>query len=292
MTPFRMASCLLPSICALLIAGASHAQQTATSSSASVSASGCCREQLGFASHLAAEGDYFRAIGEYKRFLYVCPGDTNRADAAYQVGRCYFQAGRYGDVLEWRNTAQLDSRRSTEASLLVGHALFRLTTYYRALAELEPLTRSDSGMQSANQARYLAGLSLVRLDRGPEAVPLFLAVEESSPYWSKARGYAQALESNRPVPRKSPVLGGTLAVVPGLGYAYAEHFGTALAALVVNGLLWWATLDAFDDGHEAAGATYSIFAVGFYLGNIVGTVQSVDRYNAYQAEFYRSQFPE
>jgi hypothetical protein len=130
------------------------------------------------------------------------------------------------------------------------------------------------------------------LDRGAEAVPLFLAVEESSPYWSKASGYAQALESNRPVPRKSPVLGGTLAVVPGLGYAYAEHFGTALAALAVNGLLWWATLDAFDDGHEAAGATYSVLAVGFYLGNIVGAVQSVDRYNAYQAEFYQSQFPE
>jgi hypothetical protein len=60
----------------------------------------------------------------------------------------------------------------------------------------------------------------------------------------------------------------------------------------VNGLLAWATIDAFEDNDEGAGWTFSVFSVGFYLGNIVGSVQSARRYNDYQSESYQALFKE
>ena len=84
----------------------------------------------------------------------------------------------------------------------------------------------------------------------------------------------------------------SLAVVPGAGYAYAEHYGTAVASLIVNGLLGWATVDAFRDDNDGAGAFYALLGVGFYVGNIVGSAQSADRYNTYQEERFQARFPE
>jgi len=251
-----------------------------------------CNEQLGFADQLAKEGDFFRAIGEYKRFLYVCPDDRRRSTALYAIGRCYFLAGRYGDVLEWYRHASTDSAATDETALLAGHALFRLAAYDKAYTQLETVVRRGRLRQGIDQASYLAALSLVRIGRGKEAVPLLMSVVEPSPYSQRAREYADRLRDIPRWPKKNPLLAGTLAVVPGAGYAYAGHYGTALASVAVIGLLSWTTLEAFDDGHEAAGATCSIFAFGFYFGSIVGSAESARRFTAFQAESYQSRFPE
>ena len=83
-----------------------------------------------------------------------------------------------------------------------------------------------------------------------------------------------------------------LAIVPGLGYAYTEHYGTAVASALINGLLGWATVDAFSDGRSGAGGFYAVLVAGFYVGNITGSAQSAVRYNDYELERFYARFPE
>jgi hypothetical protein len=81
-------------------------------------------------------------------------------------------------------------------------------------------------------------------------------------------------------------------VIPGLGYAYTGHYGTAVSSVLVNGLLIWAAANAFCDGNGGAGGLFTILGSGFYLGNITGSAQSAVRYNEYHMERFYGQFSE
>jgi hypothetical protein len=80
--------------------------------------------------------------------------------------------------------------------------------------------------------------------------------------------------------------------MPGLGYAYTGHYGTAVSAALVNGLLIWAAADAFSDANRGAGSFYAMLGLGFYIGNITGSAQSAVRYNEYRMGRFYDQFPE
>jgi hypothetical protein len=128
-----------------------------------------------------------------------------------------------------------------------------------------------------------------RLQKAEDSLSL---VDHASPYSDRASRYLHLLESRPEPDNKSPFVASVLAVVPGAGYAYSGHYGTALASLVVNGLLGWATADAFRDGNDGAGGFYLLLTAGFYLGNIMGSAQSATRYNAHQEARFQAMFGE
>ena len=245
-----------------------------------------------FAEFLQGEGDYYRSVTEYKRLLFQCDSDTLAQRAVLGVADCYFLAGRYRDAVEWCRSENAGAAPGSHLPVVSGHALFRLGDYEDAVTEFAAVADTCHSGLECSQALYLSGLSLVRLERPGEAESYLLRVEEASPYRARAQVYASQIHGGAPYPTKNSRVAGVLGIVPGLGYAYCEHYGTAVASLAVNVLLAWATVDAFDDGNNAAGFTYSIFSVGFYLGNVVGSVQSAHRYNEYQSHIYHSQFPE
>ena len=79
--------------------------------------------------------------------------------------------------------------------------------------------------------------------------------------------------------RKNPGLAGALAIVPGVGYLYCERYQDALIALLVNGGLIWAACEAFHNDLYALVAVITFVEVGFYAGNIYGSVSSAHKYN-------------
>ncbi len=197
-----------------------------------------------------------------------------------------------GDAVEWCRSESAAAPPGPHLPVVSGHALFRIGDYEDAVTELAAVADTCRRGLECSQAHYLSGLSLIRLERPGQSGSHLLQVEEASPYWARARSYASQVHGVPLYPTKSSTVAGALGVIPGLGYAYCEHYGTAIASLTVNVLLAWATIDAFNDGNNAAGFTFSIFSVGFYVGNIVGSAQSAHRYNEYQSHVYQSRFPE
>ncbi len=50
---------------------------------------------LTFADHLLREGEYFRAITEYRRFLFIYPEEPRRAMALFRVGQAFYRGESY-----------------------------------------------------------------------------------------------------------------------------------------------------------------------------------------------------
>jgi outer membrane protein assembly factor BamD (BamD/ComL family) len=48
-------------------------------------------KQFAFAEALFTERDYYRAITEYKRFIFYFPQNTRIEKAAFRIGECYFR---------------------------------------------------------------------------------------------------------------------------------------------------------------------------------------------------------
>jgi len=79
---------------------------------------------------------------------------------------------------------------------------------------------------------------------------------------------------------KKPIVAGVLsAIVPGLGYAYSGHAQTGISALLVNGLLAYATYSSIRTENYGLAVLTGIFNFTFYLGNINGSAKSATRNN-------------
>src|SRR5215475_5811978 len=53
-----------------------------------------------FAEQLMREGEYFRAITEYRRFLFYYPDDPRRAMAHFSIGLAFYRGESYVEALQ------------------------------------------------------------------------------------------------------------------------------------------------------------------------------------------------
>ena len=70
-----------------------------------------------------------------------------------------------------------------------------------------------------------------------------------------------------------------LALIPGLGYLYDGYPRTALSALIINGAFIWGAAEAYNEGRNGLGTMLGIIGLGWYAGNIYGSVTSAERSN-------------
>lgn len=79
--------------------------------------------------------------------------------------------------------------------------------------------------------------------------------------------------------KKSRTLGGVLSIFPGGGYFYSNQITTGITSLFLNSLFAFATYSSFNNNNKGMGVLTGVFGTAFYLGNIIGGVKAVDRYN-------------
>lgn len=233
--------------------------------------------QLGFADALFAEGDYYRAVSEYKRYLYLQPDSPQVAQAHLNLARASLLAGRSAegrqalDALISRHPA---SPQAAAAQLLLAEIPFRQKHYQQSHQLLQqPLTDSASTFLRQHQQR----LSLWNLLHG-EQYPQALALWHSDPaIFGLEEADLQALQQR---PRKSPALAGSLsAVLPGAGQLYNGRYREAGLALALNAAFLLGGLQAIDTGNSILGGILLFFEAGWYGGNIYNAMNSAHKFN-------------
>lgn len=260
--------------CALLAATA-HAEGAQTARARA--------EVLPFAYALMSEGDYYRAIGELKRFVYLAPDAPEAFPAMLSIGRAYELGGKAADGASWirrlqavANTPQLRADMAVE----LGYAQYLAGDTGAAIEQLSDalhapdLSRGLSSPQRA-RAQYLLGWAYLFHGQGEAAAQQFADVPlaDARTLADAARGYANT-------PRKSPLLAGALsAVVPGLGHLYLGMPGIALAAFAWNALFIAATYDAFHHHLYGVGAVLTGLDLLWYGGAVFGAVSGAEKYN-------------
>lgn len=246
---------------ALVLAGAPDAEQ-----------------QLGFARSLDAEGDYYRAIGEYKRFLYLYPDSPLADEARFAIGRAYVH-GEQPDAAEahFLSLAVLSPEWKDRAQLELGWARYASGRSEAAILSLRSFLRWTGSQSPADtdRARYLLGWALLAEDRGEEALDAFTSVSslhEKGPLTEAARRWPA-------LPRKSPVLAGLLSIVPGAGHLYIGEPLVGLAALGWNGLFSFALYESIRRDQVGFAVLLGALEMIWYSGTIFGAVSGAQKYN-------------
>lgn len=263
---------------------------------ASASLPGVCRAdqgiylteelQLRVADSFLEDGEYYRAVTEYKRFAILFPDSPRGEYALFRTGVAYFLGDEHGDALRaFKAVAERypDGLYRVPAGYFAGLSLWKKKDYAGAAEAFELVVRTAHG--SAFAPRALAALSLMELDRDDPAAAL-AALQRFADGWPDHPDMAGVMEARELVgryadlPQKSELLAGILsALLPGAGYAYAGRYGDGIASFLVNALFIAATATAVNQGWYAAGGISGGIGLPFYLGNIYGSVNAARKWN-------------
>jgi len=251
--------------------------------------------QIGLADAFLAEGEYYRAITEYKKFLYFFP-DSTRADyARLQIGIAYYRGGECPQAIEAfaKIRQSYPSEHFAAAAFYEGVCRSRLKNPQAAGDNFSRVLAVDPVSPEAAEA--LAGLSLVALDREDWAGSRRVLQRLAKDYPQTAQGIAAKealplLDEAETRPRKSPLAAGVMsAIVPGSGYAYAGRPRDGLMAFLVNGLFIAGTIVAIDNENYPAAALIGGVGLPFYLGNIYGGANATHKWNLSIAQDLRQE---
>lgn len=90
--------------------------------------------------------------------------------------------------------------------------------------------------------------------------------------------------------RKNATLAGVLSIIPGCGYLYTGHKGSALTSFVINSLLGYATYTSIKSKNYGWAGVCGFLSLSFYIGNINGAMRSATRYNQKKREWIMERF--
>lgn len=233
---------------------------------------------LRFAQTLQGEGEYYRAITEYKRALFLAPSDSIRIreTAVLGIAGALFSGGQPGRSSEWL-LAKLRDIDSEAARVEALHLMYRSLLASRNASRLLSATREVR--DSTAEASLYEGLALAQIGRWQEASRRFEYLTGDGRCGPTASAYLAIAREGERAGWKSPGKATALGIIPGLGYWYAGHRQTALASLLVNAVFTGATIQAFRTEQNVLGGFLSLFTVSWYAGNVYGSSHAARRYN-------------
>lgn len=200
---------------------------------------------LQFAQNLELEGDFSRAITEYKRFMYFCENPIISDSILYIISSLYIKMGDFENALS--SLMKIQNRDEKKYPFEMGKVYFVAGDYKTA-------------RNYWNKNDTLTGWTYLR--------------EQN---FAKARYY---LGFNDNLRFKKPFIGALLSgVIPGLGRVYAGRTGDGISSFLltvgsaVSGYVYYK--------REAMipSIIFGSLATFFYLGDIYGSTLSVKIYN-------------
>ena len=229
---------------------------------------------LALARELAEGNDHAAAAVEFRRLAMESADPAGQGAYYWMAGYEYWQAGRTDQAERMLNLAEdAGPNLETEVYLLRGENSRKKNRPREAGFYLESLlstNRSESVRQFAAKKLSAVRLQLRDYQGARQALS---TVPESGEAGLAAIG---AYQSGRD---KSPMVGGLLGLIPGLGYAYSGEYASASRSLLLNALCIWGIVE-FSENEQWAGVAVVGFAeITFYSGSIYGGADAAVRYN-------------
>ncbi|UCG13837.1 MAG: hypothetical protein JSU72_05030 [Deltaproteobacteria bacterium] len=244
-----------------------------------------------FAGYLYLEKDFYRALGEYQRFLFLFPTDSRAGEAELQIGRCYREGGelaKAGDHflgLYNRKTADpVGQQALLEAITILEEEKQYVEGIYWAQRFIEHYP------QDPKIDDLYFRLAWLQIDTGgyEQALVTLGLIRQESDRYSRAKSLIGALQHRPDTAKKSPTLAGVLAgILPGLGHLYAGRPGEAAASFLLNAAFIAGAVVAFENDSPALGGILIFFELGWYTGGIRSAVQAARTANEQQEQRYR-----
>ena len=249
-----------------------------------------------FANHLYEKQDYYRALSEYQRFVFLFPKDYRADQAKLQIGRCYRKEGRadkgFSYLIRLFNS-RADEPVGPEALLEMVAIREEQKRYARAIYWTEQFIQRYPEYGEIDKV-YLR-LAWLQIDsaRYEAAIATLEKVQPESLHYPRARSLRQALQQGPEKGERSPVTAGALsAILPGSGHLYAGRPGQAASSFLLNALFITGAVLAFEHDSPALGGILLFFEVGWYVGGIQSAAQAAREENQKEENKYRRELKE
>jgi tetratricopeptide (TPR) repeat protein len=240
-------------------------------------------EQFGLARKLLGEGDYFRAITEFKRFLFFFPQSGQADEARLGIAESLLAAGRLEEACAaFEEFRKLRPEGPEADRALLGQALALLKQGRRQ--EGRELLRGlfKGGLRS--RAQLELAFSLAEEGEWARAKEELSRVSEPGPELERRLTALSEGEAGA----KSPAAAGLLsALLPGAGQFYCGRVRDAGLALLVNGLFIWGAAEAGSRDNWPLAAGLGLIEMAWYGGTIYGAVNCAYKHEQDEARRLR-----
>lgn len=246
--------------------------------------------QMDLADHFFKEGDYYRAITEYKRFLFFFPQSVRVEEALWKIAKSYFNGRKWDEAIsasDYLLKKFPESERTAEAFLLTGLCFKEKKEYSQARLFFYKVREISPGTPVEDEAHWQIASTYLLEEKWKEAVSEYNKINKNSKLYIKSQHFAQGLERIHEIPQKSPETAGILAaVLPGSGHLYCERYRDATIAFLLNGAFIWGMVEAFERKNYVVAGILTFFELGWYSGNIYSAVASAHKYNKRKKQEY------
>lgn len=234
---------------------------------------------LPFINHLINKEEYQSAMIEIERKLFF---DKQCLDPIFYVNKllCYRGLGDYEKGIFEYEVEFPKFIKNVDAVNMQVALLYYLTSNNQS--SLNVLDRVlTKGVTTENQEKAHILKAIINLKEGNIQEGELMFHEMAS--WDVNKElYEKNLDILRNIKeqkKKSPSLARILSIVPGGGYLYTNHKGSALTAFVINSLLGYATYTSVKSKNYGVAGVCGFLGLSFYIGNINGAGRSAVRYN-------------
>ncbi len=242
-------------------------------------------QQFGYAETLFNNQQYLRAAEEFQRFAYFFKDHPKNRTARFRAGESFLLAGKPTlavKVLQTLVSENQSDALSMETFFLLAECYLQLDLPSQAVVQLNNVIALSDDPAMDDRAYYRIGWIHIQMADWPGAMKAFDRMSATGRRRYDLDRLGQALAGAGERPTKSPLLAGTLSIVPGGGQLYCHRYEDAIIALALNTGFFWAASDAFDKEQYGLGGLLSFVGLGFYLGNIYGAVNDAHKYNQMQ----------
>ena len=244
-----------------------------------------------FAGHLYQEQDFYRALSEYQRFVFLFPNDSRVSEAKLQIGRCYRRDGRPDKAF----SHLIGLYQSKSAETVRHEALLEMVAiredqnrYPEAIHWIKQFLERYPGWPEIDTIHLR--LAWLQIDSGnyQEAIATLGLIQAESANYHRARSLRQALQQRPETAEKSPQTAGVLsALLPGAGHLYAGRPDQAVSSFLLNAIFITGTVVAFKNDSPVLGGILVFFELGWYLGGIRSAAQAAREENETREKKYR-----
>lgn len=242
--------------------------------------------EIGFVDYLINNMKYQEALLEIERLTYY--GNIAENQLYTRKLKSYLGIDRVDKaILYYENKINKDTTKYTEVQLQASLLYYKANLYNRALTALDYINTVATDSIYRSKASAISGVTYFALDRTDLAEQNFRnAYEYDTSIQSRYENNVNILNSYKKEKQKNPKIASLLSIIPGGGYLYSGHKGSAISAFLFDAVFGYAAYTSFSRKNYGVGALFGILSASFYIGNIRGASNSVDRYNKMQKKRY------
>ena len=237
-----------------------------------------------FGDHLFRQGDYYRAITEYERFVFLAPEHAAAAEVRLRIGEAYYFGEKWdaaARIFRALETPEKDENVRRTSALYLAAIALRQKEPQRSADLLEKFLADFP--DDPRRTDVVGQLILLDLRSGRLGEAERRLAEANAGETSSLPLGAADLEEWKRLPRKSPLLAGSLsAVLPGAGQAYVGHWSDAALAFGLNAVFAWGTYAAFHQDEDILGCFLLALDTTWYFGNVYNAANGARRANQHR----------